>query len=105
MKAHTAELAEHTNTCHLETSTPRCFGSSTFLLFQEGPRGQEGKVARETNLKKNGLASTSDAKWLRSGHLLVDVLTRLQGFLPLDDLSNTFDEEVAELHLGHAQAI
>mmetsp|Transcript_27322 Transcript_27322/g.68903 ORF Transcript_27322/g.68903 Transcript_27322/m.68903 type:complete len:485 (-) Transcript_27322:178-1632(-) len=46
-----------------------------------------------------------DSERLRSGDLFVDVFALLQRLLPLDDLRDALDEQVAQLHLAHAQAV
>ena len=39
------------------------------------------------------------------GDLLVNVLAGLEGLFPSDDLGDTFDEDVDELHFGLAESI
>merc|ERR1712110_730727 len=42
---------------------------------------------------------------LRLRHFRIDVFARLELLFPFDDLCQALDEEIAEVHLGHAETV
>lgn len=67
-------------------------------------RDTEAAPLRES-MTYSPLTSDLDAQGLGLGDLSLDVLALLQGLLPLDDLSNTLDEEVAQIDLGVSETV